>query len=134
MKEGLNQGLTSAISALSYVSLSAFVVSSFVFKMIGVEIIYTFQIIRILQATSQYYKSFFVQFEGLNYIYGQASAFSGSASSVSSNFNRLGFRDNMNDNNLILTIVNGAAIIIYGGILAYTFKLKSEIQSDDSVE
>lgn len=102
--------------------------------MIGVEILYTFQTIRMLQATSQYYKSYFVQFEGLNYIYGQVSSFSGSSEPVSSHFDKLGFRDNLNDNHLILAIINGAAIILYGGILAYTFKLRLQIQSTDILD
>ncbi len=114
-------------------SLCVFVLGSFAYRMIGVEALYTIQIVRVLQATSKYHMSFFANFETLNYSYGQFSSFFGSDPS-DTNFGNLGFRTGLSDNYFLIALINTVAMLIYGSALAYRFKLKMDIEGDDIEE
>jgi hypothetical protein len=106
-----------------------FVLGSMSYKLVGVETLYTIQIARLLQVTSKYHNSFFAQFKGLNFCYGQISSFFSSSSLSKTIFGRLGFKVNFNDNFMILSVINALAIVSYVVAQIYRFKLKSEIKN-----
>jgi hypothetical protein len=119
------------IEILSLISLIVFVLGSLAYRMIGVETLYTIQITWIVQTTSKYYNSFFVNFEKLNLSYGQISHFTTGSNFVSSNFSKLGYRTDLNDNYLLLAIINGFTILLFCILFLYRLKLKLEIFFDN---
>ena len=122
---------TLVIDVLSYLSLVVFALGSISYKMVGVETLYTIQIARLLQVTSKYHNSFFAQFKALNLCYGQISSFFSGSSLSKTTFGRLGFKLNFNDNFLILSVINGLAILSYVVALIYRLKLKSEVKKKE---
>ncbi len=77
---------------LSYLTLMVFVLGSIAYKLIGVQTLYTVQIVAVLLATSKNYNRFFVSLQNLNLSYGQFSSFMGDSASTGTNFNKLGFK------------------------------------------
>lgn len=113
---------------LSLLALGVFVVGSFAFKMIGLETLFTIQIIWFTLATSKYYKATFAHLHNLNYSYGQISSFLGSDTEVSmAGYKRLGFNGGISDI-LLLIIFDWGLFICYCGALIYRLIKKKKLE------
>jgi hypothetical protein len=89
----VNKTIILMVRILSLMALGVFLLGSIAFKMIGLETLFTIQIIWFVQASSKFYKSLFANFQSLNYAYGQLSTFFfGSEIITTSKFSNLGFR------------------------------------------